>query len=741
MSSPALLQQDALLPEQGRDSGGVLNIPLSGGPRAVEDVAFPFEEISEIAERESWRKELNRPLCHIQKWWAHRLGSVFRAIAIGSFAPSGSDLMELFHSPVRVPGAAVFDPFMGSGTTVGEALKIGCRAIGRDINPVSHLLVDTAIRRHDRQAIVAEFRSIERDLADRLLSWYRVGGCGESVVLCYFWVAQAGCPGCGSDVDLFSTYVFARHSRPEARPLAHAVCPGCGAVNRVRHDCREFGCAACGRTASNDSAPARRLRATCPECAESFRIVDAVRDSGRPPGHRMYAKLVLRPDGKKEYLGIGGDDLALYAAAGRELSGLGGAHPEETIRPGHNTNQVLRYNYRAWNEMFNARQLLCLSLLAGRIREIRDEPVRRVMTCLFSGALEFNNMFASYKGEGTGAVRHMFSHHILKPERTPIEANPWGANGSSGSFSALFRSRILRALDYAEDPFELAAPGSNGGKPGAKVRGLSEPIGCDVAGSRAEMEGGCRAYVSCGDSSATDLADGSVDAVITDPPFFDNVHYSELADFFHVWQRHVLDGPGAGSPGSTRSDREVQAKDAATFTARLGGVFREANRVLRDEGIMVFTYHHSRREGWASVLAALAGAGFWISAAHPVKAEMSFGVPKRGAKEPIDIDVIIACRKRPAPAAPLRPEGAIAAAAGVADGQVRRLRARGRSLSRNDVRVILMAQLIRFLSAEADPAAAAAWLEEADGEIEKQISRLHRRFAPPGNGASGRKTK
>ena len=51
---------------------------------------------------------------------------------------------------------------------------------------------------------------------------------------------------------------------------------------------------------------------------------------------------------------------------------------------------------------------------------------------LFSGVLEFNNMFASYKGEGTGAVRHMFSHHILKPERTPIEANVWGTPKSSG---------------------------------------------------------------------------------------------------------------------------------------------------------------------------------------------------------------------------------------------------------------------------------------------------------------------
>ena len=82
-------------------------------------------------------------------------------------------------------------------------------------------------------------------------------------------------------------------------------------------------------------------------------------------------------------------------------------------------------------------------------------PTRAALLTLFSGVLEFNNMFASYKGEGTGAVRHMFSHHILKPERTPIEANVWGTPKSSGSFSNLFRSRLLRAIEYRRAPTEV----------------------------------------------------------------------------------------------------------------------------------------------------------------------------------------------------------------------------------------------------------------------------------------------
>ena len=101
------------------------------GRRAIEDDAFPFELFSEVAEAESWRKEINRPTTHIHKWWAQRLGTVFRAMAISTFAPSGANVYELFYKPVRAPDAVVFDPFMGSGTTIAEVLKLGGRAMGR----------------------------------------------------------------------------------------------------------------------------------------------------------------------------------------------------------------------------------------------------------------------------------------------------------------------------------------------------------------------------------------------------------------------------------------------------------------------------------------------------------------------------------------------------------------------------------------------------------------------------------
>lgn len=674
----------------------------SDATRAIEDEGFPFERLSHVAELESWRKEINRPLSHIHKWWAQRLGTVFRAIILGTFAPSGSNLLELFYAPVRIPDVTVFDPFMGSGTTIVETLKLGARSIGRDINPVAFFQVQNALEKHDRAAVLAAFSAIERDVAPRLRQYYQadIGEDRTAEVLYYFWVKTLPCPACTKPVDLFSSYIFAKNAYPDRVPEAQALCRHCGAVNQTRYDAQQAQCDECRMTFDPQHGPARGQKAHCFHCEHEFNIVKTVRTSGEVPRHRLYAKLVLLPNGTKAYLRATSQDDALYSEAERELAARKNAYPVVAISPGENTNQALGYNYRYWHEMFNARQLLTLSILGERIGQINEPAMRNLFMCLMSGALEFNNMFASYKGEGTGAVRHMFYHHILKPERVPLEANLWGTTKSSGSFSTLFETRIMRALGYAQNPFEIRLVTRNGKSSSEKVFNLSEQIGHGVAHDYASFNDGSQVYLSCGNSGRTDLPSSSVDAVISDPPFYDNVHYSELADFFHVWQRHVLGGAGLMESATTRSTDEVQHADGDTFTARLTAVWAECARILKDDGLLVFTYHHSRAEGWSSVLKAIMNGGFVIVAAHPIKAEMSGATPKNQAKEPIDLDIILVCRKRAGIEDLSKKQKPPASHYAIAEHQIERLKTSGRGLSRNDIRIIVMAQILRKLSWE-----------------------------------------
>ena len=298
----------------------VLLVP-SEGLRAIEDDAFPFERLSEIAEQESWRKEVFRPVYHMHKWWAQRLGSVFRALVIGAFTPSGADVLELFYQPVRIPGAVIFDPFMGSGTTLGEALKLGARAVGRDINPVSYFAVRNALGVHPKAKVLSTFAELEHDTAPEIRHWYRsrLADGSEVQTLYYFWVKVLQCPQCAHPVDLFSNYVFSQNAYTKRVPEARAVCPHCGGINHIRHDDQCADCMACGQHFNPQQGPANRQKATCPCCKTEFAIAKRARELGHPPRHRMYAKMVLHADGRKGYLPIDDFDKELYKSTSEKL--------------------------------------------------------------------------------------------------------------------------------------------------------------------------------------------------------------------------------------------------------------------------------------------------------------------------------------------------------------------------------------------------------------------------------------
>lgn len=336
-------------------------------------------------------------------------------------------------------------------------------------------------------------------------------------------------------------------------------------------------------------------------------------------------------------------------------------------------------------------------MLLRAILEIKDEAVQEQMLCLFSSTLEFNNLFCSFKGEGTGAVRHMFSNHILKPERTPLENSVWGTDKSSGTFSTLFESRLLRAKRYLDEPFELEFERDlTGTKLGTRKTVASAPLDVARVATWDDLISRDRAMmVINGDSARLPVPDASVDAVVTDPPYFDFVHYSELSDFFFAWLSPVLAHryPWMQRPDS--SDKgEVQHKDPRMFARQLSRVFAECRRVLKADGVLAFSFHHSRVEGWAAIYEAVTNAGFEVVAAHPVHAELRSASPKNATKNPISIDAILVCKKRSMAEQCLSEKTATEEA----EKLVNRLESNGYMVSSSDRFVVLASQLLIPLS-------------------------------------------
>ena len=264
--------------------------------RLIEGDDFPFEFLSKLGERESWRKEVHRPIYHVHKWWAKRLGTVFRGILLGCSLGKKDDLEAAFYEPQAIDGT-VFDPFMGSGTTVGEAHKLGFSALGRDINPVAVEAVKVALGPLDRAKVEEAFHELCAGVGREVSDLYRSADSkGRNCDVLYnFWVMQADCPDCIKPVDLFPSYVIARNAYPKRKPEVQIVCPKCGDIFQGMTD-QQAACR-CGHQFDANEGSASGSKATCTHCAKKFSIlsavgrklpaVPAVREADPEPGRRQ----------------------------------------------------------------------------------------------------------------------------------------------------------------------------------------------------------------------------------------------------------------------------------------------------------------------------------------------------------------------------------------------------------------------------------------------------------------------
>lgn len=627
-----------------------------------------------MARVEAHRKNIYRPPYYVHKWWARRIGSVFRGIALDMLLPEDEDVMEAFYRRHDFSDVVVLDPFMGGGTTVGEALRLGCKVVGCDLNPVAWYLVSQAMRRADVPLLVEAFQQVADAVAEPIGDMYRTTctGCGGAATTQYTsWVKQVPCGACGAAADLHLSNVIMADMATKGAGLVD--CPGCGHPWWVPAVRDEAECPACAQRFVPAEKRTKNTHYHCDACGHSDRILTVLGEDGDPPGHRMRSLTVWCDACGKRHQQPSAADLEKYDAIVADVGArFDDMHvPREAIPAGFNTNQMRKYGYRYWHQMFNPRQLRGLDLLFGAVRAVDDAPSRELLTLLASASLEFNSMFCGAKGLGTGAIRHVFSHHAFIPAKEPLEANLWGVHRSSGGYSTLFKERLLRGRAWADAPVERRFAGGKAEKvpvPGERLAGRPAERFEQLLDDEADM-----LLLNQSSECLDAVPDGSVDVVITDPPFAGNVMYSELSDYFYVWLRQALaaDYDNFATPLVDDAREAVhnpgRGRDAVFYTTVLGNVFAEAARTLKAGGRMAFTFHHSGEDAWRHIEDALVFAGFVVERWWPVFAEMESGVPLRGKENNGHLDVVFVCGKAGEVAAPAAQDDAEAMAVALAE--------------------------------------------------------------------------
>jgi len=658
---------------------------------------FDISFISSLALREKQIQQNYRPIIAVHKWFARRPGTLFRGLILSEFVDK--PLRDAFYSANNLSGLTILDPFMGGGTPLLEANRLGCDVIGYDINPMAYWIVRQEIEHLDLKAYRKAADELIKGLEQEVGSYYKTTclecGSRNADVKYFLWVKQHTCIGCGKANDLFPGYLLAEDKR---HPENIYVCASCGELHGAKDRSKPGRCKSCGERITIDG-PAKRSKYTCKHCgkANSYSLKPEY-----PPIHRMYAmeyhckKCKPRHEGRF-FKKPSRTDLAKYAEAAEKLNDTNGEFvPEDEIITGDETARLHRWGYQKYREMFNARQLLGLELSCRAIANVKDERVRNALATNLSDLLRYQNMLCRYDSMALKSL-DIFSVHGFPVGLVQCESNilgivnGGGVNVGSGGWGNII-DKYYKAKSFCDAPFEIRH--EHGRKIqvpipdewiGDRLNGASSPVTRQVRlHSRSSME--------------AELQPGSVDAVFTDPPYYGNVQYAELMDFCYVWLRKLIDDP-AFKHYTTRAQQELTGNVSMErgldhFTDGLSNVFQKMARALKPGHPLAFTYHHNILEAYYPIAIAMLDSGLVCSASLPCPAEMGASIHISGTGSSI-VDTVFVCRSTGS--VPARWLAKTPAAIGeLVSEDLTKLRQAGLKETRGDVRCIIYGHFTRL---------------------------------------------
>jgi adenine-specific DNA methylase len=389
---------------------------------------FEIPFVARLALAKKQIQQNYRPLIAVHKWFARRPGTLFRSLLLAEFGegPVGRN----FYRAHDFSDKHVFDPFMGGGTTVVEANRLGCAVSAADINPMAWWIVRQEVQDLDLAAYQSAVEALRQHLRKELGEVYRTRcpRTGLDANVKYFlWVKTVECPACGKVHDLFPNYLIAQDVRHTANVF---VCGHCGDLYESDQRQPEHPCPSCGKHRMR-AHTASRGRTHCRHCEEPITY-----PNGKKLGHRLFAMEYHLPEalpkGQRKgrlFKAPDADDLAKFAAIEKRAAGEAWHFaPDDAIPMGDETERLHRWGYGRYRELFNPRQLLGLELSCRWIAKVDDTAVREALATNLSDLLRYQNMLCRYD---TMALKSLdiFSVHGFPVGLIQSESNLLGIEG------------------------------------------------------------------------------------------------------------------------------------------------------------------------------------------------------------------------------------------------------------------------------------------------------------------------
>ncbi len=578
----------------------------------------------------------------------------------------------------RAPRPRVLDMFAGGGAIPLEALRLGCEAYALDLNPVAHIIelctlvypqkygrpdptqpgmtgpkndagkptwgglaaevrywgnwvlerVKTEIG--DLYPLIPDPKAEPQDLVEERqpsliaddVRQQRLKTAGQYLTpVAYLWTLTVRCknPSCEAEVPLVKqTWLCKKPSRYVAMRVVALK-----EAKRARFEVIEARTEA--ELGFDPEAFSKGGNATCLSC-QTVADAEYVKAEGKASriSSQMMAVACTRPrrkdkNGKqkkssgKVYLSANlCEDIVPSEDALRfridelcKKSGL--TQPKEPIDINPRSMDVDRWGKTRWEEIFSLRQQLALLTISSTIRESEElmaelglakEHTKAVLTllgCANSKFADFCSSLCTFNYTGGRGVKNTFPQQSLPMVMDFAETNPFNPDGASWV-------SVLKATAVV-------------------INGLSGMTNA--------------ANVVRGSAFSVPLTSELFDAVITDPPYYDSVSYSNLSDFFYIWLKRSIGHLYPEHFATTSTPKKAEAIAAAyrhdgdrgkardAYEQMMTKSFAEASRLLKPQGQMAVVYAHKTTLGWATLINALRQSSFTITEAWPLDTERS----------------------------------------------------------------------------------------------------------------------
>jgi len=662
-----------------------------GRPRVFLEEKCPVAALGIECQRESG-VGLHPPVNRLHVWWARRPLTVSRAAVLGSLLPASYDEKDFLalmgvpkgkdpiaakklidavrsgaikervkdpygykraftHNPTEreqnllkqafsklwgTSEPTILDSFAGGGSIPFEAVRVGCPVILNELNPVASIIEKATIEYPSRfgmelkDDILRIGKKIEQEI-DR-----KIGHCfprnpGEKG-LCYIWTRTVTCPNCELTVPLSPNYWLDKKGSLGYRLI---VPPEHTGNNTCWFEMK---------TQSEDFDPnegtVKRGVGACPRCPATLDgdYIKKEAQEGRM-GHQLAAVGFKREGERGRFFraptpedleGVRlAEDMLKERLPGWEARGLA---PTETRYIGP-ADRSANYGVIRWVDCFSSRQLLIHlttleTILNYSWEDIEDkkrrEALRVYMQFAFDKGADYNSIQTRLHSS-RGVMVNTFDRHDF--------AFKWSYGEIDGA-GQLFRFGYEQEADA--------------------YKGLCGLIQKNKIKNR---------FVQ-GDAAALQVPSSSLSLVIIDPPYYDNVMYAELSDFFYVWMKRGLGDvfPELFSVELTDKDSEAVANVARfkgsgrgmgrklayqDYEAKMTAAFAECHRVLKDDGVFTVMFTHKKVEAWDTLARSILDSGFEITATWPIHTESQHSL-HQAKKNAAASTILLICRKRPA---------------------------------------------------------------------------------------------